>query len=244
MIIAKLQYNITILLLFVYAKRKLRVQMDSINNSTYSSNNLYNNPYGNVTESPDESTGKTLKKDTGQSQARNDKVTLSNEVSKAKTRELIGLNPVGRLKLEDFESAAGNQKEIVKSKLEDYMAAMGIDKSQNISLMQDEKSNIIIDEKFAGKNELEQALNDDTAFSLAFRRMSANDDILNYVDNLKTGSQVSLANFMSSDSNWDDIISSASRNLNINRNNPLESLLSLSKRTPNYSFSFEVDDKK
>jgi hypothetical protein len=218
--------------------------MDSINNSTYSSNNLYNNPYGKVTEPPDELTGTTSKKDTRQSQAGNDKVTLSKEVSRAKTRELIGLNPVGRLKLEDFESAARNQEDIVKSKLEGYMTAMGIDKSQTISFMQDEKSNIRIDEKFAGKNELEQALNEDNGFSLAFRRMSANDDIMNYVDNFKTRSQVSLATVMNSNTSWDDMISSSSRDMNLkNSNNPLESLLRISQRPPHYAFSFEVEDK-
>ncbi len=213
--------------------------MTSINNSTYSANNLYYNPYEKVTEPPAESTDTTSKEETRQSQTGNDKVTLSKEVSKAKTRELIGLKPLGKLKLEDFENAAKNQKEIVKSKLEGYMTAMGVDKSQDISLTLNEKSDIIINEKFTGKDELEQVLNEDDEFSLAFRRMSANDDLLNYVDNLKTSTQLNLGNFMNSDTSWDNIISSASRNMKIKySDNPLESLLSLSKRTPNYAFSF------
>ncbi|MCP4672410.1 MAG: hypothetical protein GY857_14025, partial [Desulfobacula sp.] len=135
--------------------------------------------------------------------------------------------------------------EIVRSKLEGYMTALGIDESQTISLTLDAKSNIIINEKFAGKNELEQILNEDNKFLLSFRGMSANDDFLSYVDDLKTNTtQLSLDNFMNSDTSWDSIISSASMGMNIkNSKNPLETMLGVIERTPNYSFSFETAEK-
>lgn len=218
--------------------------MDSINNVNWSTNSLYLNPYAKAAEVALESEKTTSEKEAKQPNTV-DSVTLSNEIAKAKTRELIGLNPVGKLKLKDFESAFKNNEIIVESKLEGYMAVMGIDKSQEISLTLDEKSNIIINETFAGKDELEKALNEDNEFLLSFQRMSSNDDILTYVDDLKTNtSQLSLINFMSSGYSWDNIMSSASISMHLkNSDNPLESLLSISKRTPNYSFNFNVEEK-
>ena len=196
--------------------------MDSISNTRYGANYLYQNPYGKITESSLDSKENTSKKEVAQQNAAVDKITLSSDVARAKTREIIGLNPVGKLKLEDFENAAKSQKDIVKSKLEEYMTAIGIDKGQNISLSVDKKSNFVISETFAGKDELEDLLNEDHEFSLAFQRMSANDDILNFVDSLKTNAtSLSLANFMNSETSWDDITSLASISMSIkNSANP------------------------
>lgn len=214
--------------------------MDSISNTRYGASYLYQNPYGKITESSLDSKVNTSEKEAAQQNAAVDKITLSSEVAKAKTREIIGLNPVGKLKLEDFENAAKSQKEIVESKLKAYMTGLGIDKSQDISLSVDKKSNFVINETFEGKDELEDLLNEDDEFSLAFQRMSSNDDILGFVNNLKTNAtSYSLANFMNSDTSWDDITSLASKSMNIkNSENPLASLLSMTKTTPDYSFSF------
>ncbi len=219
--------------------------MNFINTTASSTNSLLQNPYAKVTESACESNAEKQEKEIQQSNNVGDKVTLSSKVAKAKTRELIGLKPVGKLKLEDFENASKYQKEIVRSKLEGYMTALGIDESQKISLTLDAKSNIVINEKFAGKNEFEQILNEDNEFSLSFRGMSANDDFLSYVDNLKTNTTRSgLDNFMNSNTSWDDIISSASMNMKIKSSkNPLETMLGVIERTPNYSFSFETAEK-
>ena len=218
--------------------------MDSINNTTYGTNYLYQNPYGKINESSADSKVDTSEKETVKPSSAVDKVTLSSEVAQAKTREIIGLNPVGKLKLEDFENASKSQKAIVESKLKAYMTGLGIDKSQDISLSVDKKSNFIISERFEGKDELEDLLNEDDEFSLAFKRMSSNDDILGFVDNLKSNvNSLSLSNFMNSDTSWDDIASFASRSMTLkNSQNPLESLLSMTKTTPSYSFSFGAEE--
>ena len=97
-----------------------------------------------------------------------DRVSLSSGVMTARTREYLGLPPTGKLKLSDFETAAAGQKQTVNNLLASTMAEQGIDPDQKATLSLNEDGDIVIQEDFTGKDQLEAALNDNSDFSQAF----------------------------------------------------------------------------
>lgn len=168
-----------------------------------------------------------------------DTVTLSKEVEQARTREALGLKPTGKLKLGDFEQVAKAQEDVVQTKLAARIKELGIDPAQTVTLALDGESNITITEKFKGKKDLEKKLNEDPSFALAFKQLSTNNEILDYTKTLQKSS-VSLASYMNPKTDWNDIMSLASRFEGLKSSKPtLESLIKLSKATEPYSFTHD-----
>jgi len=216
-------------------------QMALITNAAYSTNNYYYNSSekltGQTSSAPDSKSETTAQP----SVSAGDTVTLSSEVATARTREAMGLNPTGSLKLGDFESAAKAQEQLVESKLASLMEELGVDENQKISLSLDAESNITIEESFSGKSDLEGALNDDKEFALAFKRLSANNEILDYTKELQTSS-TNLSDFMDSGSDWNDLLSLASKYSEIkSAGNSLDSLLGVSKTQTPYTFTYNSE---
>ncbi len=213
--------------------------MSLIAATAYNNNNLYNTPTEKLTNGTQASKGEASKRDTVSSIPKGDRVTLSKEALIAQTKEAMGLNPNGRLKREDLEAAAEKQEKTVASTLASFMKDMGVEKDQKISLSLDEKSKIVIKEKFPGKSALEQKLNEDPSFSLAFRSLSANNEVLSYAKS-HGKNMPSLVDVMNSGSDWDDISSLASRYSEIKSStNPLATLISLGRSQEPYTFTHD-----
>lgn len=219
--------------------------MTVITNAAYSTNNYYYNANDKVSGLDSTSTDSKLEKETKASVTTGDTVTLSSEVATARTREAMGLNPTGRLTLGNFEAAAKTQEQLVESKLTSFMEELGIDEDQKITLSLDAESNIIIKESFSGKSDLEKLLNEDKEFELAFKRLSANNEILNYTKELQSRSMnlsTNLSNYMNADSDLTDLLSLATRYSEIkSAGNSLESLLGISKTQNPYSFTHDPE---
>ena len=209
--------------------------MTSITGTAYNVNNPYYYPSEETTNlsrvsataSENEAKSTTVTTDT---------VTLSKDVARAKTREAMGLNPTGRLKLEDFKIAAAKQEETIKSMLGSAMENLGIDMDQQVSLTLDADYRIVIGENFSGKKELENVLNDDGAFELEFKGLSTNSEITNYVKDLQTRTP-SFADYFNADISQDDLLSLASKYADIKSSgNSLETLMGISRSEQPYTF--------
>jgi hypothetical protein len=169
-----------------------------------------------------------------------DTVTLSSEVTTARTREYFGLAPTGRLTLADFKTAASDQEESVKTMLASAMEKLGIDPDQEISLSLDDGGDITIEEDFAGKSELEDALNEDETFVQAFSGLSANNEVLDYVKSLQTNS-VSLVDYINSDTNDEDLMSLAAKYSALKSGgSAIETLWSLSRSETPYTYTYNT----
>lgn len=208
--------------------------------------NTINNPYytasGKLTSTtPVTSTQATTEKETTSSVPTGDRVTLSKGVAEARTREAMGLNPTGRLKLNDFKTAAENQEKIVDSTITSLIEELGVDKNQEISFSLNEKGDITINERFPQKTKMEKILNEDTEFSLTFNRLSANNEILDFTKNLQSN-KTSLVDFMNSDSDsdWTNLSSLASEYSKIkSSDNSLSTLLGISRQEVPYTFTHD-----
>ncbi len=202
---------------------------------TYNTNNLYYSP-SEETSTLSREGGDTTFENEAESTTRGDTVTLSPDVARAKTREAMGLNPTGRLKLEDFKTAAAKQEESVKSMLGSAMEYLGIDRDQQVSLTLDADYRIVIGEDFSGKSELENVLNDDGAFELGFKGLSTNSEITNYAKELQSRT-TSLADYFNADISQDDLLSLASKYEDIKSSgNSLETLMGISRIEQPYTF--------
>jgi len=209
-------------------------------------NNTVNNPYytanGRLTSTtPVTSTEITTEKETKPSAPTGDRVTLSKGVAEARTREAMGLNPTGRLTLNDFKTAAENQEKIVDSTLTSLIKELGVDENQKISFSLNEKGGITINEKFPQKTKMEKILNEDMEFSLTFNRLSANTEILDFTKSFQSN-KTSLADFMNSDSDsdWSNLTSLASEYSKIkSSDNSLSTLLGISRKEVPYTFTHD-----
>jgi hypothetical protein len=169
-----------------------------------------------------------------------DTVSLSSDVTTAKAREYIGLSPTGRLTLADFKTAATDQKDTVNTLLASAMEELGIDADQKISLSWDDDGDIVISEKFSGKRELEDALNEDTTFVKAFKGLSANNEVLDYVKSLQTNS-VSLVNTMNSETSDEDLMALATKHATIKAGGgSIETLWRLGRSETPYTHAYNV----
>ena len=172
------------------------------------STNLYSYSNTSLTESIKASTGSSSEDESQSSSTAQDTVTLSSQVTLARTREALGLNPTGRLTLADFESASAEQGETVDAMLEEAMQVLGIDSEQQVSLSLNSDGDIAIQESFSGKDELEALLNEDETFTSAFTGLSANSAILNFRDSLLTQAE-NLTKYINEDTSDDDLMSLA-----------------------------------
>ena len=203
------------------------------NTTPYSSSHIYSS-YGGQTTAPQPQTrtrtGHTVTENQGV------KVSLSPEVQAAKLREVMGLNPTGRLKLEDFKSIANTVKKEIESSLSQAMADLGIDSKQQVSLSLDADSKLSIKESFPNKSKLLKTLKEDETFTASFTRLSANRQVIDYSSNL-TEKNISLASFMEEDEGWDGIMSLARQyEANKTRGNSLEDLLRVSQAQSPYTY--------
>lgn len=219
-------------------------KMVSILNNAYSTNSLYNNPYEKVTDSSE--TSKTSKSGTetkATSSSTRDTVTLSDDVAAARTREAMGLNPTGPLRLSDFKAAAEIQTEAVNQKLSSLMKEQGVANDQEITLSFDSKSKITIKENFSGKAKLEKALNEDKSFALSLKGLNANSGILNYTKDIQARvSSTNLAEFMNSDPDWSEITALASKYSELKSSaNPLATLVNIGNSQTPYVFKYDPE---
>jgi len=212
---------------------------NTVNNSYYTAN-------GKLTSlTPTTSTQATTEKETTPSAPTGDRVTLSKGVAEARTREAMGLNPTGRLKLNDFKTAAENQEKSVDSTLTSLIEELGVDENQTISFSLNEKGDITINEKFPQKTKMEKILNEDKEFSLTFNRLSANNEILDFAKSFQS-KKTSLVDFMNSDSDTDgsDLLSLASEYSKIkSSDNSLSTLLGISRQEVPYTFTHDPGNK-
>lgn len=212
--------------------------------------NTVNNPYYTANGRlaplpPTTSTQVTTEKETKPSAPTGDRVTLSKGVAEARTREAMGLNPTGRLKLNDFKTAADNQEKIVDSTISSLRKELGVDENQTISFSLNEKGDIAINEKFPQKTKLEKILNEDKEFTLTFKRLSANNEILDFTKGLQSN-KTSLVDFMNSDSDsdWSNLSSLASEYSKIkSSDNSLSTLLGISRKEVPYTFTHDPGEK-
>lgn len=188
-------------------------------------------------------TGKSAKDETAPTVLTGDTVSLSSSVTTARTREYLGLSPTGKLALSDFETAAAEQKQSVSTMLASAMKELGIDADQQISLSLDNNNNIVIKEEFEGKKKLEESLNNEESFVQAFSGLSANNEIMDYADALKTRS-MTLANYINEDTSDTDLLSIAAKYTEIKSNTGnIETLWSLSHSETPYTYRYnETED--
>ncbi len=216
--------------------------MTSITSTAYNANKLYYYPSEETTTLFREG-GDTNSENEAESTTRaGDTVTLSPDVTRAKAREAMGLNPTGRLKLEDFKTAAAKQEESVKSMIGSAMEYLGIDRDQQVSLTVDADYRIVIGEEFSGKSALEDVLNDDGVFELGFKGLSTNSEIINYTKDLQART-TSLADYFKADTSLDDLLSIASKYETIKSSgNSLETLMGISRSEQPYTFVHNATD--
>ncbi len=212
--------------------------MNTIARTAYGNDNIHTRPQANPTHTATETTaaGRTTAVETT---APADRVTLSPRILTARTRESMGLSPTGALKLEDFGQVAKQRAATVNTRLKQTIQQLGIDPKQAMTLSLDGKGNIAVAEKFAGKNDLVKALNEDTAFTGAFRQMTANTELLTQVAGMgKT--TTSLAEVMNSKADWEDILSLAKRHKNLqNSKDPLATLVDMAHRESPYAHTYD-----
>ena len=213
--------------------------------ATYVADNLYYriNASAVTTKTEDsESTSQTVESNS----TSGDRVTFSNDLSIAQTREAIGLNPTGALKLKDLEEVAQDRKESVALILTQTMQSLGIDLNQEISLSMDSEDKIRISGDFQEKSILEEVLNENEEVTTAFKQLSANQSMLDYISQLQHNVQnttANLADYFKSDTDFNDLLSLADKYESLKSSgNSMGTLLGLSTRQNPYFFTYAPDD--
>ena len=187
-------------------------------------------------------TSSSREKESGSNGKAVDTISLSPEVTIARVKEYLGLPPTGRLTLSDFETAATDQKERVDTMLASALKELGIDPDQKISLGLDSGNNIVIGEDFKGKSELEDALNEDNAFMKAFRGLSANNEVLDYVDSIQAKTK-SLLDYMNPDTGSDYLTDLAAKYSALKSGgSSIETVWQLSRMETPYTYMYNRTD--
>lgn len=177
--------------------------------------------------------------DTGSDTVTGDSVTLSSEIETARKREYLGLTATGRLSMTDLESAAAAQETDVSQMLSSTMAELGIDADQKITLSLDADDNIVVTEDFEGKSELEDALNGDDAFVKAFSGLSANNEVVDYVNSLLENTQ-NLFDYMGTGTEDADLMALATRFSEIKSGgSSMETLWNLGRSETPYTYTYD-----
>ena len=167
-----------------------------------------------------------------------DRVTLSPEVKVARTRESLGLNPLGKLKLGDFQEAARSQGDEVDDILSQTLQSLGLEPNPPMTLSLGRNGKLSIGEKFTGKNDLIKTLNQDEDFMTAFRQCSACNEILDMTHSLELPT-INLREVMTQETNWDDVMSLAKKQKQIKGDqNTLATLADISHRELPYTHTF------
>jgi hypothetical protein len=204
--------------------------------------NLYAYAGSNLSEQIDTGASSSSKKETGSTGKTGDTITLSPEVATARAKEYLGLPPTGRLSLTDFETAASDQKDRVDTILAFALEKLGIDPDQTISLSLDSDNDIVIEEDFEGKSELEDALNDEDDFMKAFRGLSANNEVLDYVDSFQMNTGT-LLDYMNPDTSEEYLTSLvAKQSILKSGGNSMETVWQLSRMETSYTYTYNSDE--
>jgi hypothetical protein len=177
--------------------------------TSYVANNLYYRINASTTETQTAS-GESADQTTETSSASGDRVTFSKDLTAAQTREAMGLNPTGKLRLKDLEEVAQDREAAVSTTLAQTMQSLGIELDEEISLSVDSNGDIQISGDFPEKSDLEDALNEDEEFTTAFSQLSANQSILDHISQLQNSAQnfqASIVDYFGSDSDPDSDIS-------------------------------------
>ena len=213
--------------------------------ATYVADNPYYRIYtsARATESITDETASRAKEANFTSE---DRVTFSADLSLAQTREAIGLNPTGKLKLKDIEDVAQDREDYVSVTLTQTIQSLGIKLDEEIRLSIDSKDNVSISGNFPGKLELEEALNENEKFTTAFKQLSANQSILDHISHLQSNVQniqANLSDYFNSDTEFDDLLALADKYESIkNSDNKMRTLLNLSGTQHPYSYTYAQDD--
>ncbi len=169
------------------------------------------------------------------------RITFSSGLSTARIQEAMGLNPTGKLKLKDLEAVAEGKKDFVSSTLSQTMQSLGIDPDKEISLSMAADGTISVSGDFTGKELLEQTLNENQEFTRAFKQLTLNQSVLDYVSGLQQSvqkSSASLMDYYNSDTGLNDLLSIASEYKSLKSgNNIMETILDLSSQTP-YTYTY------
>lgn len=207
-----------------------------VNNNPYSDKYPYYMQSGKTVESTQNRDGSHSKNDKA-SVSNKDRVTLSISAAKARTRETMGLSPTGRLKKRDIVDAAQSQQKSVETAVSTHLRSLGFDSDLNISLVLDEENNIVIKEDFSGKADVEKSLNNDSEFLNSFRRLSANNEILNYTANFQTN-QITLADYLNARNQDENMFMSLALRYEELKGsaNPLQTLLGFSRQDNPYTY--------
>lgn len=179
------------------------------------------------------------KKETG-STSSDYRITFSSGLSTARIQEAMGLNPTGKLKLNELEAVAGERKDFVSSTLSQTMQALGMDPDKKVSLSLDADGTISVSGDFTGKEILEEILNENQEFTSAFKQLTVNQSVIDYVSELQQSVQKSTASLMdyyNSDADLNDLLSIASEYKSLKSGSTMETLLDLSSQTP-YTYAY------
>lgn len=170
-----------------------------------------------------------------------DTVTLSPEALAAANRESMGLPATGTLTLSDFQTAASDQEETVSTLLASAMEELGINSDQKVSLSLNSDGDIEVENSFTASRDLETLLNASSEFTQAFTALTANNEILNFTDDLQEkASSTSLADYMNSDTTQTDLLTLAAKYAGINAAaGSLETLLSISHQETPYTYEYK-----
>lgn len=208
---------------------------------TYLTDNYYSrfnssSIYRNASEADPENQKKETVSSSG------DRITFSAGLSAARTREAMGLNPTGKLKLSDLEAAAEEREEFVSLTLTQTMLLLGINPDQEVSLSLGADNKIYVSGDFSEKAELEEALNENENFTTAFKQLNANRSILDYVSELQYSARNTEANLIdhyNSDMDLDDLLSIAAEYKSIKSgSNIMETLLGLSSSQSPHTYTY------
>ncbi len=217
--------------------------------STYATGNLYykiNEAAEEAAKDAAKETAEELTSGTEESGSTSeDRVTFSSDLTLAQTREAMGLEPTGKLKLKDLESVAQDRENVVTSTLEQTMQSLGIEFAGKIVLSMNSDDEIEVSGDFSGKDALEDALNEDEAFVTAFKQLSANQSILDHMSELQANVQTlqttGLSSFFDSDSDtgFDSLLSLADEYESLKGSNKnIKRLLNLSSSENSYSYTY------
>jgi hypothetical protein len=215
--------------------------------TSYVANNLYYRINASTTETQTAS-GESADQTTETSSASGDRVTFSKDLTAAQTREAMGLNPTGKLRLKDLEEVAQDREAAVSTTLAQTMQSLGIELDEEISLSVDSNGGIQISGDFPEKSDLEDALNEDEEFTTAFSQLSANQSILDHISQLQNSAQnfqASIVDYFGSDSDSDisDLLSLADEIETIKSgDNRMGTLLNLSSSRTPFSYTYNPED--
>lgn len=164
-----------------------------------------------------------------------DTISLSTDASLALTREKLGFSGRGKLSKNDMERQIYNDQNDVEDTLELVMEKLGIT-GKKVTLTRDDDGRIWVNEDFDEKENLESLLNEDEIFTGKFNRLSSNTELLNYTENVLTGStKLSLASLLNGKTDindWDSLFNIADRFKAMKKSSdPLAMVTDMSRKT-------------